>query len=174
MEIREMTGDSPEMQMLEAINDEAIPEDERCALRDMLATGAAVWCIDAEGEPAGYMAVRQDPNLVYLAFFAVRSDLRSKGIGGNAVRELIRRNPDKQVIVTRGSGASGSISGTVFTRRDGIPATTTWSLKSAARPRILTRKGSKPSRPVLRRLCRTIFPIRSGKYKPGGCRNTPG
>ena len=99
MEIREMTGDSPEMQMLEAINDEAIPEDERCALRDMLATGAAVWCIDAEGEPAGYMAVRQDPNLVYLAFFAVRSDLRSKGIGGNAVRELIRRNPDKQVIV---------------------------------------------------------------------------
>ena len=45
------------------------------------------------------MAVRYDRNLVYLAYLAVRKDLRSKGIGGSAVRELIRRNPDRQVVV---------------------------------------------------------------------------
>ena len=45
------------------------------------------------------MAVRYYRNLVYLAYFAVRKDLRSKGIGGRAVRELIRQNPDKQVVV---------------------------------------------------------------------------
>ena len=38
-------------------------------------------------------------NLVYLAYFAVRKDLRSRGIGGAAVRELIRQNPNRQVVV---------------------------------------------------------------------------
>ena len=99
MEIREITGDSAELPVLEAINEEAIPEIERCALSDMLATGAKVWCIDYLQEPVGFMAVRYYRNLVYLAYFAVRKDLRSKGIGGSAVRELIRQNPDRQVVV---------------------------------------------------------------------------
>ena len=98
MEIREITDDSAELRILEAINEEAIPENERCALRDMLATGAKVWCIVPEREPAGFMAVRYYRNLVYLAYFAVRKDLRSKGIGGAALRELIRRNPGRQIV----------------------------------------------------------------------------
>ena len=99
MEIREITGDSVELPILEAINEEAIPEIERCSLSDMLATGAKVWCIDLDRGPVGFMAVRYDSKLVYLAYFAVRKDLRSKGIGGKAVRELIRQNPYKQVVV---------------------------------------------------------------------------
>lgn len=99
MEIREIREDSQELPILETINEEAIPEIERCALSDMLATGAKVWCIDYNQEPVGFMAVRYYRNLVYLAYFAVRKDLRSKGIGGRAVRELIRRNPGRQVVV---------------------------------------------------------------------------
>ena len=99
MELREITETSEDLPVLEAINEEAIPEIERCALRDMLDTGAQVWCIDYHQEPVGFMAIRHYRNLVYLAYFAVRKDLRSKGIGGWAVRELIRRYPDKQVVV---------------------------------------------------------------------------
>ena len=99
MEIREICDKSEDLPILEAINEEAIPEIERCALRDMLDTGAQVWCIDYHQEPVGFMAIRHYRNLVYLAYFAVRKDLRSKGIGGWAVRELIRRYPDKQVVV---------------------------------------------------------------------------
>ena len=99
MEIREIEHDSAELRTLEAINEEAIPENERCALCDMLATGARIWCIVTGRDPAGFMAVRYFRNLVYLAYLAVRKDLRSKGIGGSAVRELIRRNPDRQVVV---------------------------------------------------------------------------
>ena len=99
MEIREIAGESDEMQILEAINEEAIPEDERCALSDMIATGAEVLCIDVDQEPVGFMAVRRYRDLVYLAYFAVRADLRSKGIGGEALRELIRRNPGRQIIL---------------------------------------------------------------------------
>ena len=47
MEIREIREDSEDLSILEAINEEAIPEIERCALSDMLATGAKVWCIDS-------------------------------------------------------------------------------------------------------------------------------
>ena len=99
MDIREIRKDSEDLPILEAINEEAIPEIERCALSDMLATGAKVWCIDHDREPAGFMAVRYYRNLVYLAYFAVRKDLRSKGIGGSAIRELIGQNPGKQVVV---------------------------------------------------------------------------
>ena len=98
MTIREITKESGELPALEAINEEAIPECERCALADMLATGAEVFCIDADGVPAGYMAVRSRKNILYLAYFAVRKDLRSGGIGGGALRELIRRYPDRQVV----------------------------------------------------------------------------
>ena len=99
MDIREIRKDSEDLPILEAINEEAIPKIERCALSDMLATGAKVWCIDYDREPAGFMAVRYYRNLVYLAYFAIRKDLRSKGIGGRAIRELIGKNPGKQVVV---------------------------------------------------------------------------
>ena len=85
--------------MLEAINEEAIPECERCTLADMMSTEATVFCIDVDGEPAGYMAVRSWKNILYLAFLAVRKDLRSGGIGSEALRELIRRYPEQQLVV---------------------------------------------------------------------------
>ena len=99
MEIRKIKGESAEMRILEAINVEAIPENERCALSEMEATGAEILCIDVGAEPVGFMAIRRYGNLIYLAYFAVRADLRSEGIGGKALRELIRRNPEKQVVV---------------------------------------------------------------------------
>ena len=109
MEIREITEHSAELPVLEAINEEAIPEIERCALSDMLASGAKVLCIDCNREPVGYMAVRHYRNLVYLAYLAVRKDLRSKGIGGSAVRELIRQNPGRQVVVEYEAPASPDV-----------------------------------------------------------------
>ena len=108
MEIREMNGGSAEIGTLERINEEAFPPEERCTLNDLLNTGASVLCIDEGGKQAGFMAVRYYRNLVYLAYLAVRSDMRSGGIGSRALRELISRNPDKQVIVEYEAPDSGS------------------------------------------------------------------
>ena len=99
MEIRPLTGAPGELKALEAINEEAIPESERCTLDDLLASGAEVFCIDAEGEPAGFIVTRTRQKVLYLAFLAVRADLRSRGIGGETIRELIRQHPDRQVVV---------------------------------------------------------------------------
>ena len=68
MEIREIAQGSAEMQALEEINIEAIPENERCSLQDMAATGASVFCIDADREPVGFMAVRKYRNRRTLKF----------------------------------------------------------------------------------------------------------
>ena len=99
MEIRRITGVSGELRALEEINEEAIPECERNTLADLMASGAEVYCIDVEGEPAGFIVTRSWRNIMYLAYLAVRADLRSCGIGGRVIRELIRRYPDRQVIV---------------------------------------------------------------------------
>ena len=122
VEIKEIAGDSAELSILEAINGEAIPEIQRCALRDMLATGAKVWSIHVDQTPVGFMAVRYYRKLVYLAYFAVRSDLRSRGIGGKAVQELIRRNPGMQVVVEYEAPVSPDVSNAVkrFYLRNGF------------------------------------------------------
>ncbi len=117
MEIRKIAAGSPDMPVLEAINEEAIPEEERCALSDMIATGATVCCIDVNREPAGFTAVRYFRNLVYLAYFAVRNDLRSKGIGGSALRELIRQHPGKQIVVEYEAPGPGCASNDMRLRR---------------------------------------------------------
>ena len=150
MEIRDISDQSEDLPILEAINEEAIPEIQRCALSDMLATGAKVWCIDYNREPAGFMAIRHYRDLVYLAYFAIRKDLRSKGIGGRAVRELIRYYPDKQVVVEYEAPDSPENYNAVkrfylrngFLKQDGIPTTTIRSLKSPAHGRISIQKNS--------------------------------
>ena len=152
MDIREIRGDSEDLPILEAINKEAIPEIQRCDLSDMLATGAKVWCIDHNQEPAGFMAVRYYRNLVYLAYFAIRKDLRSKGIGGKAIRELIRQNPDKQVVVEYEAPNPPDVCNDIkrfylrngFLKQDGLRTTTTQSLKSAAHNGISIQRNSLP------------------------------
>ena len=99
MEIRIITKESVEKQALDRINEEAIPDSERNRLDDLLDTGAEVLGIIVSDEPAGFMVVRQYGQIVYLAYLAVRTDLRSKGIGGHALRELIRKYPEQKIVV---------------------------------------------------------------------------
>ncbi len=99
MELKILERESPDRTLLEKINEEAIPECERNSLDDLQATGAGILGIYDHREPVGFMVIRRYRRILYLAYLAVRSDLRSKGIGGQAVRELIRSNPDSQVIV---------------------------------------------------------------------------
>ncbi len=98
MEIREITEGAEEIRALERINEEAFTKDQRSPIREMLATGAAVLCIYEGPEPVGFMAVRYFRDMVYLGYFAVRSDLRAKGIGRASLRALISSHPDKQIV----------------------------------------------------------------------------
>ena len=93
---RDYLGIHPNLDLaLERINEEAIPEAERVSLEDMICTGAEVTGIYENGEPAGFLVTRDYRRICYLAFLAVRSDLRSRGLGGQAVRALIRLHPEQ-------------------------------------------------------------------------------
>lgn len=94
-----VTGDSPYISTLERINEEAIPENERNTLDDMLSTGAEVSGIFSEQKPVGFIVFRKYKNICYLAYLAVEHSLRSMGIGGEALRRFAAENRDKQVVV---------------------------------------------------------------------------
>ena len=98
MELRKLTIDSPDIRTLEEINEEAIPECERNSLRDLMDTGAIVLGIYIDG-PVGFLVIREYKSILYLAYLAVDSALRSKGIGGRALKELVSNNGDHMIVV---------------------------------------------------------------------------
>ncbi len=98
MELRKMTNNSSDIEVLESINSEAIPECERNTLRDLINTGATVIGIYIE-QPVGFLVVREYKSVLYLAYLAVKSDLRSRGIGGMALRKLISEYQDHMIVV---------------------------------------------------------------------------
>ena len=90
---------NPDKVILEEINVEAIPECERNSLDDLIDTGAEVLGIYLNNKPAGYFVLRKYKLISYLAYFAVSSELRSKGIGSEALTLLIKNNKDNQMVV---------------------------------------------------------------------------
>ena len=103
LKLRRVRRGSVDQEILERINEEAIPENERNSLEDLFATGAdgnlEITGIYQEEEPVGFLVVRKFRMLRYLAYFAVRNDLRSLGIGGWAVREMTGREPECRMVV---------------------------------------------------------------------------
>ena len=99
MELRKITASSPDKLILEEINTEAIPECERNSLDDLLDTGAEVSGIYEDGEPVGFMVLRRYKSILYLAYLAVRNDMRSKGIGSKALKQLVEDNADCRTAV---------------------------------------------------------------------------
>ncbi len=98
MKLKKLTIYSPDIEILEEINKEAIPECERNSFRDLMDTGATVLGIYEDG-PVGFMVIREYKNILYLAYLAVNSELRSKGIGGAALEELVSNNADHMIVV---------------------------------------------------------------------------
>lgn len=115
--LRPVAREDPDTALLEGINREAIPENERNSLYDLFDTGEdgnlSVLGIYVRDIPAGFLAVRSYREIRYLAYLAVRKDLRSRGIGGQALRILIGRSPGRQVVVEfeapDGSGAADDL-----------------------------------------------------------------
>jgi GNAT superfamily N-acetyltransferase len=98
VELKKLTADSQDIGLLEEINREAIPECERNSFGDLMDTGAAVLGIYEDG-PVGFLVIREYKNILYLAYLAVNSALRSKGIGSKALKELVSNYADHMIVV---------------------------------------------------------------------------
>ena len=99
IELRRVEKNSEHIERLESINIEAIPECERNSLDDLIDTKAEVQGIFLNHSPVGYFVLREYKSILYLAYFAVNCELRSKGIGSKALARLIGEKKDHQIVV---------------------------------------------------------------------------
>lgn len=102
MYLRPVPQDSPDKQLIHAINEEAFPEWERCSVDSLYASGADgnldMLGIYDEDELAGFLAVRKFEDIRYLAYFAVESSRRSHGTGSTALQLLSRYYSGCQIV----------------------------------------------------------------------------
>ena len=121
VELQAVGPGHPDVEALERISEEALPEYERFTFGDMFASNVdgnlEILEILADGMPAGFLVTRRYREITYLAYLAVRIDLRSKGIGGGALRLLLARNAGRRTIVEFESPAPGAADGDLRLRR---------------------------------------------------------
>lgn len=99
MKFIKLSKESSDIAVLERLNEEAFPENERNLLTDLISTGAVVLGVYEYSEAIGFVVVREFKELIYLAYLAVRSDSRDRGIGSAIVSELVNTYFDKQIVV---------------------------------------------------------------------------
>ena len=102
MQLKLLPQNSEDKLIADAINEEAFPECERNSLDDMYASDTAerieILGIYDDNTIVGFFIVRKYESIRYLAYFAVSKDKRSAGIGSHALRLLMERYPDAQIV----------------------------------------------------------------------------
>ena len=90
IQLKEIPKNSPEKSVLEKINQESFPENERISIDDLYSSDKdgnfSITEIYADNILSGFFAVRKYKNLVYIAYFAVSDEKRSQGIGSRALK----------------------------------------------------------------------------------------
>ena len=93
IQLKEIPQNSPEKSVLEKINQEAFPQNERISIDDLYSSNKdgnlSIIGIYADNILSGFFVTRKFKNIAYIAYFAVSAEKRSKGIGSRALK-LIR------------------------------------------------------------------------------------
>ena len=93
IQLKEIPQNSPEKSVLEKINQEAFPQNERISIDDLYSSNKdgnlSIIGIYADNILSGFFVTRKFRNIAYIAYFAVSAEKRSKGIGSRALK-LIR------------------------------------------------------------------------------------
>ncbi|EWM52279.1 GNAT family N-acetyltransferase [Ruminococcus flavefaciens] len=102
VQLKQVFRDDRDKEILDLINNKAFPANERNSLDDLYDSGSDgnldMLGIYADHTPVGFFTVRKYRNIRYLAYFAVSSDMRSKGIGSRALKLLTEFYPDTQIV----------------------------------------------------------------------------
>lgn len=103
MYTKEITVDSAELPLVEALAKEAFPPEEYLPpskLMEMAQSGQVVFSGVYDADIfVGFTVVSLFENLCYLFFLAIRPELRSQGYGGKILHLLEAQYPDKQQVV---------------------------------------------------------------------------
>ena len=103
MELKKIKRDSPDAALVEKLNNEAFPANERVSINGIFDFGKDgsldILGIYDVGEFVGFYVIRVFGHFAYIAYFAVCPEKRSQGIGGAALRLLGEYYPERQIVV---------------------------------------------------------------------------
>ncbi len=103
MELRKLSRSSDDIPLLEKLNNEAFPDNERVPIPVMFSfsekNGMDILGIYVNGEFSGFFIIRKLEKCAYIAYFAVCPEKRSKGIGGCALKMLSKYYSGCQIVV---------------------------------------------------------------------------
>lgn len=103
MYFKKLDRNSGDIPMLEKLNNQAFPENERIEINDIFSfsekSGREVTGIYKDGEFSGFVITIKFMKCVYICYFAICPEKRSRGIGGQALKMLKEYYPDCQIVV---------------------------------------------------------------------------
>ena len=103
MRLVRLFPDSRDIPLVEKLNDEAFPDNERVKISDLFEFGRdgkmeILGIYDVELF-CGFFVIRKTGGIAYIAYFAVCPENRSCGIGSKALSLLREHYPDRQIVV---------------------------------------------------------------------------
>ncbi|MCM1506929.1 MAG: GNAT family N-acetyltransferase [Ruminococcus flavefaciens] len=103
MYFKKLNRNSKDIPLLEKLNSQAFPKNERIDIDDMFCfpeeSGREVIGIYTEDEFSGFIITIKLIKCVYICYLAVCPEKRSQGIGGQALKMLKEYYPDCQIVV---------------------------------------------------------------------------
>lgn len=103
MNFKKIDKNSIDISLLEKLNNQAFPENERIDIDDMFSfpekSGREVIGIYTDNEFSGFIITIKFMKCVYICYFAVCPEKRSHGIGGKALKILKEYYPECQIVV---------------------------------------------------------------------------
>lgn len=103
LELKILTPDSADIKIVEEMNNEAFPDNERMTMDEIFAfvqaTNTDFLGVYDEGRLVGYIVLLKNEKCGYVFFYAIGKDYRSKGYGGSALKELFKAYSDLQIIL---------------------------------------------------------------------------
>ncbi|MBM7636415.1 GNAT family N-acetyltransferase [Streptococcus saliviloxodontae] len=99
MDLVRVTFDFKDMVLLDHLNKEAFPDDERVELADLIAysleNGREMLAFYEVDTFIGFAVLMSSDDLVYMSFFAVQSELRGNGYGSRVLDAISSRYPHR-------------------------------------------------------------------------------
>lgn len=103
MNFKKLDRHSADVSLLEKLNNQAFPDNERIETDDIFSfsetNGTDVIGIYKDGEFSGFVITMKYAKCVYICYFAVCPEKRSQGIGGQALKMLKEYYLDCQIVV---------------------------------------------------------------------------
>ncbi len=103
IEFIKLDRNSADIPLLEKLNNQAFPENERISVEDIFCfsekDGTEILGIYTDNEFSGFFIIMKFMKCAYICYFAICSEKRSKGIGGNALRLLKEYYTGYQIVV---------------------------------------------------------------------------